>query len=288
MALVKDDNGLGKLVDATEAEAIAKGLAFTEGPVWAPGGYLLFSDIPRNNIHRWTRPDGLSVWRHPSGQSNGLTFDRQGRLLACEHGNRRVSRTEPDGTIVALAERYQGKRLNSPNDIIVHSSGAIFFTDPPYGIKREQQELAFQGLYRLDTSGQLTLLADDFDRPNGLALSPDEKTLYVDDSNRMHVRAFDVTAELGLTKGRVFAEYRSRSRHSPDGMKVDTEGRVYATGGGGLFVWAADGTHLGVIVLPHNPANVAWGDADRNVLYLTAGPAVYRVPMKVKGFAVGT
>ena len=283
MALIKDDNGLGQLVDATEPERIAAGLGFTEGPVWAAGGYLLFSDIPRNQIRKWSRADGLGVFREPSSNSNGLTFDAQHRLLACEHGNRRVSRTEADGSIVTLAERYDGKRLNSPNDLCVHSSGAIFFTDPPYGIKPKEQELRFQGVYRLDPDGKLTLLVEDFDRPNGIALSPDEKTLYIDDSNRMHVRAFDLTADLALTRGRVFAEIRSTVRHAADGLKVDTDGRVYATGGGGLFVWSPDGKYLGTIVLPKSPANVGWGDADHNVLYLTAGPEVYRVPMKVRG-----
>lgn len=287
MPLIERDRGLSALVDATAAESIAAGCVFTEGPLWLPEGALLFSDIPKARIHRWTRAEGLSIYREPSGQSNGLTLDLAGRLLACEHGNRRLSRTEADGTVITLADSYDGKRLNSPNDVVVHSSGAIYFTDPPYGIQANQQEQPCNGVYRLAPDGTLTRLADDFDRPNGLAFSPDEQTLYIDDTNRMHVRAFDVAADGTLTNGRVFAEFEILQRHGADGLKVDREGRLYVTGGGGLFVWAPDGSPLGVITLPENPANVAWGDADYNVLYLTARTSVFRVPMKVQGIAPG-
>jgi len=176
---------------------------------------LLFSDIPKARIHRWTRADGVSIFREPSGQSNGLTLDLQGRLLACEHGHRRLSRTEADGSVVALAERYDGRRLNSPNDVVVHSSGSIYFTDPPYGIQADQQEQPCNGVYRLALDGTLTRLADDFDRPNGLAFSPDEQTLYIDDTNRMHVRAFDVAADGSLTNGRVFATFEPSRATAP-------------------------------------------------------------------------
>jgi len=287
MPLIERDRGLSALVETDSAEQIATGCTFTEGPVWLPAGALLFSDIPKARIHRWTRADGLTIFREPSGQSNGLTLDLEGRLLACEHGNRRLSRTEPDGTVKTLADRFDGKRLNSPNDVVVHSSGAIYFTDPPYGIKPDQQEQPCNGVYRLATDGTVTRLADDFDRPNGLAFSPDEQTLYIDDTSRMHIRAFDVAADGSLTNGRIFATFEVIKPHGADGLKVDREGRIYVTGGGGLFVWAPDAALLGVITLPENPANVGWGEADYNVLYLTARSSVYRVPMKVQGIAPG-
>ncbi len=288
MPLIRDDRGLSDLVESAAAEQVASGCTFTEGPVWSPAGYLLFSDIPNNRIHRWQPGQPLAVFREPSGQSNGLTFDRENRLLACEHLNRRVSRTLPDGTVETLADRYEGRRLNSPNDLCVHSSGAIYFTDPPYGVPRGvARDLDYQGVFRLAPNGTLTLLAQDFDRPNGIAFSPDERVLYIDDTTRMHVRAFDVAADGSLTNGRVFATYANAERHGADGLKVDRDGRVYATGGGGCYVWAPDGAWLGVLVLPEPPANVAWGDADRRTLYFTARTGVYRVRMKVAGLAAG-
>lgn len=283
MPLVKDDHGLGALVAVAAAEKVAGNLKFTEGPVWLPAGSLLFSDIPNNRIQRWHPTDGLSVFREPSGNSNGLTLDREGRLLACEHGNRRVSRTLADGTVVALAERYEGKRLNSPNDLVVHSSGAVYFTDPPYGVKPPDRELGFQGVYRLDPDGSLHLLADDFDKPNGLALSPGEQSLYVDDTGRKHIRKFTVDPTGEVTGGDVWVTMNSNEPGGADGLKLDVDGRVYCTGPGGCWCFGPDGTHLGTLVLPEIPANVAWGDADRRTLYLTARTSVYRVPMKVKG-----
>ncbi|MCW3978330.1 MAG: SMP-30/gluconolactonase/LRE family protein, partial [Candidatus Bathyarchaeota archaeon] len=198
------------IVGDAAVEKVAGGFEFTEGPVWVPDGYLLFSDIPASTIYRWT-PGSVSaeVFRAPSGRSNGLTLDREGRLLACEH-DRRLSRTEGDGSVVTLAERYEGKLLNSPNDVVVRSDGSIYFTDPPYGLPRQEEgrELDFNGVYRLAPDGALTLLDDSFDRPNGLAFSPDERVLYVNDSRRGHIRAFDVRADGTLSNGRVFAELR--------------------------------------------------------------------------------
>jgi len=171
-------------------------------------------------------------WRSPSANANGLTFDRQGRLVACEHGSRRVSVTEADGRVRAVATHYEGKRLNSPNDVIVRSDGSIYFTDPPYGIEDAQRELAVNGVYRIAPDGDLQLLADDFDRPNGLAFSPDEKTLYVDDSPRRQIRAFDVTNDGTLINSRLFAQMNSDQLGNPDGMKLDVEGNIYCTGPG--------------------------------------------------------
>jgi gluconolactonase len=210
------DPDLSALVEPGEPERIATDFRGADGPVWHPGGYLLFSDIRDSTIYKWT-PDGkLEKFRSPSGKSSGLTFDQQGRLVACEHGNRRVSRTETDGAVVTLADRYEGKRLNSPNDVVVKSDGSIYFTDPPYGLSKYEpvagigepgeKELTFNGVYRLSPDGKtLSLLVDDFDRPNGLAFSPDEKVLYVADTSMRHIRAFDVKPDGTLVNGRVFA-----------------------------------------------------------------------------------
>jgi gluconolactonase len=297
------DAALRRLIpEETVVQRIAAGFAFTEGPIWN-GDHLLFSDIPNNRIVRWRElPEGPEVTTHkipsgwPLGQptkvwgpgSNGLTLDRQGRLLACEHGNRRVSRHEPDGSVIALAERYEGKRLNSPNDVVCRSDGRIFFTDPPYGLLQltEGKELPFQGVYRIDPDGSLHLLADDFDKPNGLAFSPDERTLYVDDSGRRHIRAFDCDADGNVSDGRLFAELEVAGRGVPDGMKVDSEGNVYCTGPGGLWVLSPDGSVLGRIVLPEQPANCAWAGPDWKTLFITAQTSVYRLRTAVAGVPV--
>ena len=273
--------GLSDIV-AGEPERVAADLEFTEGPVWHPDEYLLFSDIPANTIYKWISDGKLEKFRSPSGNSNGLTLDKQGRLVACEHGNRRVSRTELDGTIAAIAEKYQGKRLNSPNDVVVKSDGSIYFTDPPYGVQPDQRELDFQGVYRIAPDGTLTLLLDDFEKPNGLAFSPDEKVLYVGDTAHKHVRAFDVQPDGTLSNGRIFADLGAEKQHGPDGMKVDANGNLYVTAG---VVWVFDreGNHLGDIAIPDAPANLAFGDADYKTLYITARPSLYRIRLKVQG-----
>jgi gluconolactonase len=278
---------LKSLVEPGDPECLATGFQFTEGPVWMPDGYLLFSDIPANRIYKWTLGGRAEVWREPSGNSNGLTIDRQNRLIACEHGNRRVSRTEVDGAVVALADRYQDKRLNSPNDVVVKSNGTIYFTDPPYGIEPKEREQPCNGLYRILPDGALELLIDDFDRPNGLAFSPDESILYVDDSPRRHVRAFDVRPDGTLTGSRVIADMDHPQPGSPDGMKVDVEGHLYVTGATGIWIFEPDGTCLGVIVTPERPANCSWGDVDRKSLYITARTSLYRVRVKVPGLLTG-
>jgi gluconolactonase len=269
-----------------EMRQIATGFQFTEGPVWdSARERLLFSDIPANRQYQWREDTGAALYREPTGNSNGLTFDNAGNLLNCEHSGRRVSRLDlGDGSLVPLATRYDGKRLNSPNDIVGHSNGSIYFTDPPYGVQPEQRELDFQGVYRLDTDGTLTLLAADFERPNGIALSPDEKTLYVDDTPRHHVRAFDVRPDGGVENGRVFGTTDpSVGDGRPDGLKVDVEGNLYVTGPGGVWVFGRDGKALGVIRCPEVPANLAWGDADKKTLYITARTSVYRVRTNIAG-----
>ena len=266
----------------SEPEVIAKNLMFTEGPVWRPEGYLLFSDIPANIIYKWKPGGELEKFRSPSGNSNGLTLDKRGRLIACEHGNRRVSRTELDGSISVLAENYKGKRLNSPNDVVVKSDGSIYFTDPPYGVQPNQRELDFQGVYRISPDGELTLLVDDFVKPNGLAFSPDEKILYIADTDKKHVRAFDLNPDGTLANGRVFADLSGEKQHGPDGMKVDIDGNLYVTSGV-TWIFDSKGKHLGNIVTPEAPANCAFGDDDYKTLYITARTSVYRVRVKVQG-----
>ena len=271
-------------------EQIATGFDFTEGPVWC-GDYLLFSDIPNNRIVRWcqlSKGPGVATFRAPSGNSNGLTLDKSRRLIACEQSARRVTRTELDGSIRVLAERYQGKRLNSPNDVVARSDGSIYFTDPPYGLTQaaEWKELPFNGVYRLAPDSALMLLVDDFDRPNGLAFSPNESVLYVNDTVRGHIRAFDVNPDGSLSNGRVLIEMRGSEPGAPDGMKVDQAGNIYCTGPGGFWIIKPDGKSLGRIILPELPANLAWGEPDWKSLYLTARTSVYRMRLSRPGIAV--
>jgi len=275
--------------EESKVERIATDFQFTEGPVWnAHDGFLLFSDIPGNQIFRWSPEGGVTVFRKPSGNSNGLTYDKDDRLLICEHGNRRLARIEEDGGYTVLADKLQGKHLNSPNDVVVRSDGKIYFTDPPYGIKPEQQELSFQGVFSLDPdSKELTLLADDFNRPNGLAFSPDEEVLYIaDSSERRHVRAFGVNPDGTLSNSYVFAEIRSKEPGNPDGMKVDIEGNLYVSAAGGIWVFSGEGEELGVIRTPGTPANCAWGEPDWRTLFITARTSLYRVRLVIPGVKV--
>ena len=293
MALDVRDSRLLELVDETAPVArLATGCRFTEGPLWnVIGNFLLFSDIPENKIHKWDAISGMTVFRDPSGRSNGLTYDKGGHLIACEHANRRVSRTTADGDVLTIASHYQGKRLNSPNDIVVKSDGSIYFTDPPYGLRaasgpESEKELDFQGVYRLSPNAEtLTLLVDDFDRPNGLCFSPDETLLYINDTTRMHIRAFDVQPDGTLANNRIFAKEQG-DNGKPDGMKVDRQGNVYVTGPNGIWVFAPDGTHLGVIRVPERTANLAWGGEAWKSLFITASTSIYRVECKIAGVAV--
>jgi sugar lactone lactonase YvrE len=292
---VPQDSFEAILASGSQVEQVTTGFQFTEGPVWHPDGYLLFSDIPANTIYRWTPGEAeATVYRHPSGHSNGLTLDAQGRLIACEH-DRRVSRTKAavtvgDETVAPIATHYQDNRLNSPNDIVVHSDGSIYFTDPPYGLPKQSEgkELDWNGVYRLALDGALTLLDDSFERPNGLAFSPDEKTLYVDDSYKDHIRAFDVLPDGTLANGRVFVDLSDPDAGGvPDGMKVDVQGNVFCTGPGGIWVVSPEGEVLGRIEVPEQPANLAWGDADYKTLYITARTGLYRVRTLTGGAPAG-
>lgn len=246
---------------------------FTEGPVWAPWGTLLFSDTSDDKI--WEIGKTRKVYRGPGGRPNGLTFDRQGRLIVCEDGNRRVTRTETDGKITILADSYEGKKLNSPNDIIVKSDGSIYFTDPPYGVKPEDRELDFQGVYRIKPDGKIELLVKDFDKPNGLCFSADESKLYIaDSSNRRHIRVFKVAKDGTLSGGEVFAKLSNKG--CPDGMKIGPDGNLYSSGPEGVWVFDPTGKHLETIPVPETPSNVAWGDKDGKTLYITARTGVYK------------
>ena len=283
-----DTNGgktmkLNALIERGNPEKLAGDFQVTEGPIWQADGALLFSDIPASRIYRWTPDGGAQVWREPTGNSNGLTLDREGRLIACEHSGRRVSRTEADGTVAAIASHFNGGKLNSPNDVVVKSDGVVYFTDPPYGIQPAEREQPVNGVYRILTDGTLELLVEDFDRPNGLAFSPDESILYIDDSPRRHVRAFDVRPDGTLANNRVLADMDHPQPGSPDGMKIDEEGHLYVTGATGVWVFEPDGELLGVVVTPERPANCAWGDDDRQSLYITAQTSLYRVRTKVAG-----
>ena len=273
-----------------ELERVAGGFAFTEGPVWRDGS-LLFSDIRNSRTVCWRESqEGFSVstYRAPSGNANGLTLDGAGRLISCEHSARRVSRQESDGSYVTLAESYQGKKLNSPNDVVVRSDGAIYFTDPPYGVEDLglAPDLDFRGVYLITPDGALRLLVDDFDRPNGLAFAPDEKTLYIDDSRRRHIREFTVKADGALADGRLWTDMTSDDDGSPDGMKVDTNGNVFCTGPGGIWVMNPAGHVLGRIIGDEQPANLGWGGDDLSTLYVTARTGLYRIRLATTGIPV--
>ena len=286
---------------ATDAavERVADGFQFIEGPVWVGGatdGHLLFSDIPGDTVYRWSEADGTSVFLNPvflpeletggQGGSNGLTLDLDGRVVLSEHGNRRLARIEADGSRITLADRFEGRRLNSPNDVVYHSSGAAFFTDPPYGLASpDAAELDWNGVYRLDPDGAVRLLADGQTRPNGIGLSPDERTLYVANSDgaaRQWI-AYPVDDDLGLGEGRVLLDLTdSADAGVPDGFAVDTSGNLWASGPGGIVIISPEGDHLGTVRPGEQPANAAFGN-DGTTLYMTAQTGLYRIRTRVAG-----
>ena len=262
-------------------EQAATGFKFTEGPLWLGAEGLIFSDIPADTIFRLDK----SVFRTPSGASNGLTLDREGRLIVCETKTRRVTRTEKDGTLTVIADKFEGRRLNSPNDVVVRSDGTIFFTDPPYGLpgglKDPAAELDFTGVYAVTPGGALRALGRDFTTPTGLAFSPDEKTLYVSDTERKHIRAFDVAPDGSLSNSREFY-----TLPVPDGLKVDRAGRVWCSAQDGVHVIGTDGKRLELVAVP-NASNVAFGDADARMLYVTAVQSLFKVRVKEPGTLPG-
>ncbi|MDJ1184965.1 SMP-30/gluconolactonase/LRE family protein [Roseofilum casamattae] len=263
---------------ANEIEKIASGFEFVEGPLWHPDGFLLFSDIPADTIYQWSPDRPVRIFRQPSGRANGNAFDREGRLITAEHKTRRLSRTLDTGEIITLVERYQNKRLNSPNDLAIKSDGSIYFTDPPYGIKPDEEELGFSGVYRLSADGTITLLTKEFERPNGIIFSPDETKLYVNDSRQGLIRVFAVKSDGTLGRSRVFARFHDNGKEGvPDGMAIDRQGNVYSTGPGGVWVFSPSGQWLGTLPVPEVPSNVTWGDRDNNTLYITARHSIYRI-----------
>jgi len=303
--IVRLDPRFDKLVPRDAVlEKIADGFTWVEGPVWnRKGQYLLFSDNPKNSLFKWKEGEGVSLFLNPSGYtgsapfegqepgSNGLTYDTAGRLVLCAHGDRRIARLEPDGRKVALADRYEGKRINSPNDLVFKSNGDLYFTDPPFGLPKafddSRKELPFQGVYRLSTDGTVTLLIKDIKAPNGIAFSPDEKTLYVSDVDpkRAAWLAYDVKKDGTLTNGRVFFDatrWRKDPFFGPDGMKIDKQGNLFGARPGGISVFAPDGTHLGSIETGAPTSNMAWGD-DGSTLYVTGGSSIYRIQLSSKG-----
>lgn len=276
--------------DDAPLEVLGSGFWFTEGPIWHPvEKHLTFSDIPGNHIRRWSASGGIVSFRNPSNKTNGNTYDRKGRMLSCEHATSRVTRTDLDGKIAVLVTHYKDKTLNSPNDIVVKSDGRIYFTDPTYGRTADfgllrEPELDFRGVYRMDEDGgNLTLLADDFIQPNGLCFSRDERRLFVNDTERGHIRVFDVDAEGLVTGGNVLAQLTGPGDGGPDGMKVDRDNNLYCCGPGGLHVLTAAGHSLGVIKTPEALANFTWGDEDMQSIFLTASTSLYRVRTRTPG-----
>jgi gluconolactonase len=274
------------LVDrGAKLTTVATGFGFTEGPVWDPAGFLYVSDEEINKIFRVYVDDGRKEEVIALGDPDGNTYDRERHLVDCASVLRAIIQVEPDGKYKILADRYQGKRFNSPNDVIIGPDGAIYFTDPTLDlVKGEKQEIPFQGVYRLDSNGEVRLLTIDLTQPNGLAFSPDGKSFYVDDSKQRNIRVYDFMPNGALANGRIFGEEPGgKGDGVPDGMKVDRNGNLYVTGPKGIWVWDSQGHHLGTIAMPEQPANLAWGD-DYGTLYITATTSVYRLRTKAHGF----
>lgn len=275
-----------ELIDRdVKLQTVATGFGFTEGPMWDAAGFLYVSDETINKIFR-VFPNGKKEEVIALGDPDGNTFDRQHRLIDCASVLRAIIEVTPDGKYKVLADRYDGKRLNSPNDVIVGPDGAIYFTDPTLDlVAGEKQEITFQGVYRLDENGKVQLLTRDLTQPNGLAFSPDGKKFYVDDSAQRNIRVYDIAADGTLTNGRIFGEEPGAKNDGvPDGIKVDKNGNLFVTGPKGIWVWDAKGNHLGTIVMPEQPANLTWGDKDYRTLFITATTSVYRLEMKTQGF----
>lgn len=295
--VIDDDRFLYVTLPMCGVEQISTGYLWTEGPVYfGDGNYLLWSDIPNNRIMQWVEGLGTRVFRQPSNNSNGNTRDQQGRLITCEQLTRRVTRTEPDGNITVLVDGYNGKRLNSPNDVVVKSDGSIWFTDPPYGIlsdfegARGDSEIGACNVYRLDPeSGELQIVADDFDKPNGLAFSADESILYISDSGRSHasdgahhIRAFDVVDGKRLSNGRIFADIEPGIA---DGFRLDIDGNVWTSAGDGVHCYTPEGERIGRIAVPERVSNLTFGGPKRNRLFITATTSVYAIYLAQRGLA---
>ena len=276
--------------DNSQLMTLYSGAEWSEGPVFIKNrNMVVWSDIPNDRMLSWTPKAGVEIFRSPSGYSNGNFLDLQGQLLTCEHGNRRISRTNKNGEVVTIVDNFNGKKLNSPNDLVVKSDGSIWFTDPPYGILSDKEghksdsELEGNFVFRYDPIvDKLTLISDDFDKPNGIAFSPDEKLLYIADSgNPKNIRVFNVSEDgESINKGRVFAEI---SPGVPDGFRVDTDGNVFTSASDGIQVFTPSGVMLGKILVPERTANCAFGGKNRETLFITASTSLYSIAMNAKG-----
>jgi gluconolactonase len=288
--LVHSDTFLNTISETAVVKKLATGFAFVEGPIWdRRQDHLIFSDIAGDRMHRWSDSEGIGVYRDPSNMANGNAFDSMGRLVTCEHATSRLVRDEGSDGLMILASHYNGKELNSPNDVVVKSDQSIYFTDPDsgrkefWGIPRER-ELDFCGVYRLSPDGDLVLLVDDFEIPNGLCFSLDESSLFINDTRRRHIRRFSVEDDGSISGGEVWAEVPGKEgERPPDGMKIDSSGTLFCTGPGGIHVFDSDGQLLGVIVFDENVANFAWGGSDLKTLYVTAATSLYSVQVEVAG-----
>ena len=287
---IRDERFREVVGDDAEMERLGTGYEFAEGAVWDyRGKYLIFSDMPGNIMRKWSAEGGIETFRQPSNMANGNFFDREGRLITCEHATSRVVRMEHDGSMTTLASHYGDKELNSPNDLVVRSDGTIFFTDPIfgrveyYGLPREQQ-LDVQGVYRIDPNGRGPhLLVSDFSQPNGLSLSVDESKMYINDTPNGHIREFDVAPDGSLSGGDVWAEVTGDGDGVTDGLTVDSGGNLYTSGPGGIHVFWPDATSVGVIHVPEVVANFTWGDDDLRTLFITGSTSLYRTRVKVPG-----
>ena len=295
-AVELNDPELLQLIEhSAPVEPLCAGFRFSEGPIWNPKEQCLyFSDMPSDIRRRWSPLEGVVEVRNPSNKCNGMTYDGAGNLYVCEHVTSSLVMETPAGERKVLATHWQGKELNSPNDVVVRSDGTIYFTDPTYGRTpvfglERKQELDFQGVYRVSRDGSLHREADDFSQPNGLCLSPDEKILYVNDTTRAHIRAFHVAADGSLSHSRIFAGHVGKGDYDEgvvDGMKCDEHGNIYVTGPRGIWVFSAQGRHLGVLRMPEIAGNLNWGGRDWNDLYCACSTSIYRVRMKVRGSPV--
>jgi gluconolactonase len=280
---VRNDAEFKKLLpEGAKVEKLASGLKFTEGPNWLKweGGFLVFSDIPANELKKWTAKDGVVTWRNPSQNTNGNATDLEGNLICAQHGAHAILRVTKDGKATVLIDQYEGKPLNSPNDVVVKSDGTIWFTDPDYGLMGRKKEQEKNRVYRFNPADKsLKPLVDDFNKPNGLAFSPDEKKLYIADSGTpRHIRVFDVLEDGTISGGAVFCKI---DKGGPDGIRVDSDGRVWSSAGDGVHVFGTDGALIGKILVPESPANLCFGDADGKTLFITARTGLYMIKTNV-------
>ena len=292
--------GMSDIQELPDHTLLASGWGMTEGPLWHPDGHLTFVDISGSRLLYWDNASGVRVIREDTGEGNGCTFDRQGRLIMCEGADhRRITRMDPDGTVETIADQWQGKRFHRPNDVVCRSDGSIYFTDPSLRVPLEEREYDFAGIFRIAPGGELDVATDGCEYPNGLAFSPDESILYVAISRATEacfeeearravcphrkIRAFDVASDGSLSNNRVFADMASSEPGVPDGMKVDISGRIFCTGSGGIWVFSPDGSRLGIIRGPDVPRNIAFGGPDFRTVYTTPGDSLYSFRVKTPG-----